>query len=1361
MKIRSTPIAFLSTALRRPGLLRLLLALCITFGTTAVFGQTAYTWTGAANGTNLSTAGNWTTNGVDPATTLPNGNNGLGDGFQDSAMWDGKTSTNLLLIYNTTWPNTGFGSVGVNLTLTANQLNDVQITTTLPTSAGVGVNHVTNNSPSAAFTMGDSGANNWLVFGRPAGAIHYYVNNSTAPATINPSVKFQAGGGNGYTYQFGGTGNWIVNSHLMPDNNAFSPSMITVDGPGTVYWYGGRAGGYNPNSPLGQITVNGGSLVIKTNGLFTGTANQAIVNNATFVYDGTGAQNLSGVISGTGTLVVSNGTLILSGQSTYSGTTLLGGGTLVVNGAETDQVSGPLGFGGNISFSGGALQFSVNNVYDYSGRFSAAAGQAYRIDTGGQNVTLTNNLASSGGTLTKLGNGTLTLAGTSSYSGLTTVSGGRLVFQGSKTGTGNVTVADSATLGVTATGTQVTPATLTTGVGSGVGFNNVNSTTTAVLAVGAIAAAGPITINVNSGTFTPGNSYPLLSWTSGSAPAVTLGVLNGFIGNLSTNGSTIQLNITATAFKWTGITDGNWDLTTANNWQQNGGPVLFANGGPVLFDDSTTRTNVTINALVQPSTVTVNTTNPYSFASSGGNNLGGSASLNKSGSGALILSGGANTYTGVTTIDEGVVSVGVLANGGVASDIGSSSSSAASLVFNGGTLQYTGAGVSSDRSFTLNTTGGTIDGSGTGDLTLNNAGALGYGGNGPRTLTLTGSGTSNTLAAPLANNGGATALSKSGSGKWVLTGNHTYSGVTTINGGELQVGNGGANGTLGSGNVINNGGLGFNRTGSLTVSGAISGGGSVSNFGSGTVILTGSSTYGGGTVIAANSTLQVGNGGATGALPANGGIVNDGTLIFNLTAQPPDIFSIISGTGSLIKRGSGTVRIFAAQTYTGNTTIEAGTLQPTTGNVGALATPQIAISNNATLLLVRQDAGAFIYAGNIIGEGRVVKDVNNDNVGDVTFTGTNTYTGGTWIAGGGVILGDSVNPQAGSITGNVIFTNSLINNSVTRSITFNRPDDFTFAGNIINATTGANAGSRGSVTHNGSGTVTLTGNNTYVDGTTISFGTLQVGNGGTSGTIGTGNVTANGPLIFNRSDSLTYGGNISGGAVVSQSGSGTLTLTSTNYSGYFGNLTVSNGTLAISGFTAPNTTNTLFGGLDVNGGTLTVGGVGSVSVLELSLPLNVNGGTIVASLNTALTPSNTFYSVNAGVAVTSGTLKLINAGPQLVVGQKFTIFSQPVTGLTIVSPGLTVQNNLATDGSVTVTAVQPAPTITASVVGNQLNLSWPATWTGGVHVQAQTNNLATGLSNNWVTIPGTDAANTYSATIDPTKGAVFYRLIAP
>jgi hypothetical protein len=124
---------------------------------------------------------------------------------------------------------------------------------------------------------------------------------------------------------------------------------------------------------------------------------------------------------------------------------------------------------------------------------------------------------------------------------------------------------------------------------------------------------------------------------------------------------------------------------------------------------------------------------------------------------------------------------------------------------------------------------------------------------------------------------------------------------------------------------------------------------------------------------------------------------------------------------------------------------------------------------------------------------------------------------------------------------------------------------------------------------------------------------------------------------------------------------------------------------------------------------------------------------------------------------------LVNGGPALQIGDKFSIFNQAVPGgdsMTIVLPGVSVQNDLAVDGSVTITGVLPSPTISAAIVnGTNLNLSWPSAWTGSVLVQGQTNSLSVGLSTNWVTIPGTDAGNTYSTVIQTNNAAVFFRLI--
>ena len=108
----------------------------------------------------------------------------------------------------------------------------------------------------------------------------------------------------------------------------------------------------------------------------------------------------------------------------------------------------------------------------------------------------------------------------------------------------------------------------------------------------------------------------------------------------------------------------------------------------------------------------------YAITSSAGNTISGGGSLTKNGNGTLTLPGGANNYTGVTTIGGGVLAASVLANGGAASDIGAASSAATNILLNGGTLQYTGPGVSIDRLFAVGPGGGTIDNEGAGRVGL-------------------------------------------------------------------------------------------------------------------------------------------------------------------------------------------------------------------------------------------------------------------------------------------------------------------------------------------------------------------------------------------------------------------------------------------------------------------------------------------------------------------------------------------------------------------------------------------------------------------------------------------------------------------
>ncbi|HYG23071.1 MAG TPA: autotransporter-associated beta strand repeat-containing protein [Verrucomicrobiae bacterium] len=1349
-----------------------IVAVCTALASLNSFGQATVTWTGGnGTGTDLGAATNW--GGTLPSTALPG----------DIGQFDGVVPGNLSLTYNGGLAS-GFGQSGVSLHLTPNQTGSVNISSPVGASVNLAILNLINESPTASFSLGDTSTRVLNLIWRPGDAdtLHSFVNNSAAPNIIYPNVRVQSGGGINHVLSFDGTGDWWITNNLIVAN---SPSTsIRKDGTGTMYWNGPSINAAKGNGTItSPIVINAGTLVLQNNTVLSplgngNTGTQGIENNGTrFKYDAPGlTQILTGPISGSGILEVANGTLSLSGASSYTGNTILSGGSLIVNGAEGDAATGPLGNGGTISFTGGTLQFSANNTFDYSPRFSTAAGQLYSFDTAGQSVLLTNNLVSTGGTLTKLGSGTLTLGGSSSYSGLTTVAAGKLVFAGAKTGAGNIAVANGAALGVTATGTQVAPSTLTVGTSSAatLEFNNVNSTATPVIAAGTLSSGGPITVNVNSGSFTVGQSYPLVSWTSGS-PTFNLGIVIGAVGNLQVVGNTLRLNVTALSYVWTGAADANWDIGTVN-WLFNGNPSAFANGGGALFDDTASGpTSVIVSSPVAPAGVTVNNaTDPYSIASSGANNIGGTGGLTKANTGTLTVSGGANTYSGPSTIIGGILSVGTLANGGVASDIGASASSAANLVLNGGRLQYTGEAVSVNRLFTLGTGNGTIEASGTGALNLNNGGAVSLSGAGPRVLTLTGSNTEdNTLAAAVADSGGPTSLAKNGAGKWVLTGSNTFSGGTMVAAGTLQVGAGGASGSLGTGNTVNNGALIFNRSGVLTNDGTISGSGSVTVNGAGTVILPGDNTYSGGTTIT-GGTLQVGNGGTSGKLSGTSGVVNDGTFIVNSTGT----FTltgggVISGTGNVIVRGDGGLfQAIGANTYTGWTLIEPGaTFQPSQGNQGELASS--VVTNNGTLKLVRQDNGVFIYRGPIVGTGQLVVDANNVNNGDVTLTGTNTYSGGTFIANNILILGDAATSGAGTIAGNVVFTNSPTPNENPRRLVFNHPDDVTFPG-LITYSTNLPFGNRGIVEQRGPGTLTLTANNDYPGGTVITAGSIQVGNGGTSGAIGTGPVTDEGILIFNRADNITFGGVISGNGALVKMGAGTLTLTATNI--YFGSLTVSNGTLLVNGEEFPSFT-TVYGGL---GGTGTVSGpvileagstlvpgpsAGAIGTFTINSDLSL-GGNVAVDVNRSAAQTSDMVVVAGNLSkLGTGTLTVANVGPSLVVGDKFTLFSQPVSGgqaLTVTGAGATWKNDLDVDGSITVLTAGPSvnpnpPQVQFARSGNTLSLAWPTNlgWT------LQTNSVALNASSQWFTYPGSSSLTNVNIPINPAITNVFFRMIRP
>ncbi|MEK7949495.1 beta strand repeat-containing protein [Luteolibacter soli] len=263
---------------------------------------------------------------------------------------------------------------------------------------------------------------------------------------------------------------------------------------------------------------------------------------------------------------------------------------------------------------------------------------------------------------------------------------------------------------------------------------------------------------------------------------------------------------------------------------------------------------------------------------------------------------------------------------------------------------------------------------------------------------------------------GVTNLVKSGTGTLTLATNNNYTGETVINAGTVQVGSGGTAGSLGTGAVINDGTLAFNRSDAVTIANAISGMGSLSQLGAGTVVLTADNSYTGATTVNAGRTLQVGNGGAAGSLGDTTAVTNNGTITFNrsgtFTVTPP-----ITGSGALIQNGPGTVILAGDAGYTGTTTIAAGTLQVGANDVtGSLLGPVV---DHGTLAISRFDD--INFANVISGSG----SVTHNGSGTLRLTGANTYAGTTGVSGGGTLVLDSTGSSIPAGTGIVLSNGSL------------------------------------------------------------------------------------------------------------------------------------------------------------------------------------------------------------------------------------------------------------------------------------------------------------------------------------------------
>ena len=581
--------------------------------------------------------------------------------------------------------------------------------------------------------------------------------------------------------------------------------------------------------------------------------------------------------------------------------------------------------------------------------------------------------------------------------------------------------------------------------------------------------------------------------------------------------------------------------------------------------------------------------------------ISGAGSFTKGGAGTLVLTG-ANTYIGGTTINAGTLQIG---NGGGLAPTGA-------LTVNGGVFDLNGA---TQTVAALSGTGGSI---------FLGSGAL-----------VTNSNSNSVLAADISGTG---SLAKSGTGILILTGANTYAGGTAINGGTLQIGSGGATGSIG-GNVADNGVLAFNRSDTVSFAGVISGSGSLEQVGTGTLTLGGANTYTGGTVVSAG-TLRIGSGGAlasAGALAVNGGtfdlngavqsvgalsgtggsiLLGSGVLTTNSNSDTT-LASVIGGAGAFAKAGSGALTLAATNTYTGATNVTSGALN---------VTGSIASSSGVTVA-----SGAAL-------------------TGTGTVSSTTIQSGGTLSAGGASVgtlnVSGDLTLNSGAITQVDVTTTAADKLAVSGAAAIDGTLNVAFASGsyvptqyTIITSTGALSGTFYSLNLTGAPSGLATGlvydaNNVFLKLVTgfsananfnIDAGTVNVnGNqttGGISGTGGTINIAGT-SLTNNQTGASTFAGAFAGSGVFTETGSGTLILNG-NSSDFAGTTTVG-GSLQVGDAAHPGAS--LGGTVNVNqGGTL--GGHGTVIGSVTNAGVTAPGG----SIGTLTVAGN--YSVASGASL--------------------------------------------------------------------------------------------------------------------------------
>jgi autotransporter-associated beta strand protein len=659
---------------------------------------------------------------------------------------------------------------------------------------------------------------------------------------------------------------------------------------------------------------------------------------------------------------------------------------------------------------------------------------------------------------------------------------------------------------------------------------------------------------------------------------------------------------------------------------------------------------------------------------------------------------------------------------------------------------------------------------------------------------------------------GLVIITKTNTGKLTITTDNDNVGATLLRQGTLQIGTNGTSGLL-AGNIslTTNTTLIFNRADASTYAGVIAGAGTVvNNSTNGTLSLTANSSFSGG-VLANAGTLQFGDGtGVSGSIAAR--ITNNATVTYNFN-NAVTINNSLSGTGvvNLVTTSTSSRRYTFPTTLVNHPfsgTINVGNLVNLGTADGSSGTNQLGVgstvnvADGGSVLLDRN--GIYRTTFNLQGAGN-----GAGNAGIMTLE----LEQGTTIVSNVNLLADAT---IGGFLGDTTISGRILGAAGSETLTFaNRRADAQSYNLRIGSAAGPNHWGPtiiepGDNLNQRIRVTALASRAISTNGLTIgAHGVFQL-NGFDHTVASLANTPADGaflPSVFNASATLpavltvgtdgsstTFDGVFgNGGAAslgVTKVGAGTLTLTGS--SSNTGPVTVSSGTIALSGegsFSNSAVINIASAAtLDVagrsdtslnlnNGQTLKGNGTlngnlaalpGSVinpgaSIGTLTVVNNAQlAGTLLMEVNRTAVPNCDQLAV-LGTLTPGGTVAVTNIGTALQSGDTFQLFPGAVSGFAVSLPTYdtvnarqyTWQNDLAVNGSVKVLTSAPIgqPVLVNGWSGNTLTFSW----TGPFKLQAQTNSLSVGVSNNWGDYPG-GGVSPVNVTLNPTNPTVFFRL---